>query len=268
VRPLAADLAVLAAGTLLTMIGVEIGYHRYFTHRAFDAHPALAFVLGVLGSSAFLGPVIWWAATHRRHHAHTDREGDPHSPYWPFQGARGLWHAHAGWLFRADHTAMAISAGEVKALYANPQVVRLQRLYLVWGALGLAVPALLGLSWGGARGALLGLLWGGLGRVFIVSHLVWGINSAAHRFGRRGALPRSGRASNNVALALPTLGGGWHANHHDAPRSYTTSFAWWQVDPGGALLRALARAGLVTGLKTSGLRGERPEGDGDMEASP
>ena len=125
IRPSAADLAVFAVGTWLTMIGVEIGYHRYFTHRSFEAHPAFVWLLGAAGSSAFLGPVIWWAATHRRHHARTDREGDPHSPHWPYRGMRGLWHGHAGWLFRPEHTAMSISAGEMKSLWSSPLVVRM-----------------------------------------------------------------------------------------------------------------------------------------------
>ncbi len=162
---------------------------------------------------------------------------------------------------------MSISAGEVKGLWSSPLVVRLQRLYPAWGALGLALPALLGLSWGGARGALMGLLWGGLARVFVVSHLVWGINSLGHSSGTRAARPTSGRATNNLALVLPTLGGGLHANHHDAPRSYTTSLAWWQVDLGGALLRLLARAGVVTDLRGPGLPDPRAGGETDLEAS-
>jgi stearoyl-CoA desaturase (delta-9 desaturase) len=109
-------------------------------------------------------------------------------------------------------------------------------------------------------------VWGGLLRVFVVSHLVWGINSIGHLVGARAGLPRSGRAANNLALVLPTLGGGFHANHHDAPRSYTTSFAWWQLDLGGALLSMLARVGVVSNLRTSGIRGGQPDADMDLEA--
>jgi stearoyl-CoA desaturase (delta-9 desaturase) len=256
VAPSVVDLAVLAAGALATLLGVEVGFHRYFAHRSFDAHPALAWLLGALGSSAFLGPVIWWVATHRRHHACTDRDGDPHSPHWPHAGLRGLWHAHAGWLFRSAHTAMSVSAGDMRDLWKSPRTVELQRQYLLWGALGLALPSLIGLARAGARGALLGLLWGGLTRLFVVSHIVWAINSVGHRVGARARLPRSGQARNNVALALLALGGGLHANHHDAPRAYTTRQAWWQPDAGGALLWLLARLGLVANLKRSGLPDE------------
>jgi stearoyl-CoA desaturase (delta-9 desaturase) len=250
IGPSRLDLAMCAGGATLSMIGVEVGYHRYFTHRSFVAHPALAWVLGVLGSTAFLGPVIWWASIHRRHHAYTDRDGDPHSPHWPFGGARGLWHAHAGWLFRPAHTAMALAAGEVKDLSRNRRALALQRRYLVIAALGLAVPALAGAHAGGALGALTGVCWGGLVRVFVVSHLVWAINSLGHSRGTRARRERSGHAANHAWLVLATFGGGLHANHHDAPRSYTTRGRSWQPDLGGALVWALARVGLVEQLKS------------------
>lgn len=249
VAPSRTDLIVLAVGVLATMAGVELGFHRYFAHRAFTARPALVWVLGALGSSAFLGPVMWWVATHRRHHAVTDREGDPHSPHWPFTGAHGLIHAHVGWLFGPEYTAMTISAREVKDLWQNPRALSLHRSYLLWGVLGLLVPALIGFAVGGARGALTGFLWGGMTRVFVVSHLVWGVNSLGHALGARAELPHSGHARNSAWLALPAIGGGYHANHHDAPRAYTTRVRWWQIDLGGELLRLLSLCGLVSDLK-------------------
>jgi stearoyl-CoA desaturase (Delta-9 desaturase) len=249
VAPSRTDLIVLAVGVLATMAGVELGFHRYFAHRAFTARPALVWVLGALGSSAFLGPVMWWVATHRRHHAVADREGDPHSPHWPFTGAHGLIHAHVGWLFGPEYTAMTISAREVKDLWQNPRVLSLHRSYLLWGVLGLLVPALIGFAVGGARGALTGFLWGGMTRVFVVSHLVWGVNSLGHALGARAQLPHSGHARNSAWLALPAIGGGYHANHHDAPRAYTTRVRWWQIDLGGALLRLLSLCGLASDLK-------------------
>jgi stearoyl-CoA desaturase (Delta-9 desaturase) len=249
VAPSRTDLAVLAVGTLATMAGVELGYHRYFAHRAFTARPVLVWLLGALGSSAFLGPVMWWVSTHRRHHAVTDRKGDPHSPHWPFNGARGLVHAHAGWLFRPEYTAMTISAGEVKDMWQSPRTIALHRTYLAWGVLGLVIPALIGFAAGGPRGALTGFLWGGMVRVFLVSHVIWAVNSFGHLRGGRAQLPHSGQARNSMWLALPALGGGNHANHHDSPRVYTTRVRWWQVDVGAALLRVLAALGLASDLK-------------------
>jgi stearoyl-CoA desaturase (delta-9 desaturase) len=249
VAPSRTDLIVLAVGTLATMTGVELGYHRYFAHRAFTARPTLVWLLGALGSSAFLGPVMWWVTTHRRHHSVTDREGDPHSPHWPFSGTRGMVHAHAGWLFRPEYTSMSVSAGEVKDLWQSSRTIALHRTYLVWGVIGLAIPTLIGFAAGGPRGALTGFLWGGMVRVFLVSHIVWAVNSFGHLLGGRAQLAHSGQARNSMWLALPAFGGGNHANHHDSPRVYTTRVHWWQIDVGGALLRVLSVFGLASDLK-------------------
>ena len=249
VGPSRIDLIVLAVGAAATLLGVELGFHRYFAHRSFTARPALIWILGALGSSAFLGPVMWWVATHRRHHTLTDREGDPHSPHWPFSGVHGLVHAHVGWLFRPEHTAMTISAGEVKDLWQNPRTVSLHRSYLIWGVLGLVIPTLIGFAAGGARGALTGFLWGGMIRVFVVTQVTWAVNSFGHALGGRAQLPHSGQARNSMWLALPGFGGGYHANHHDAPRAYTTRVRWWQIDGGGAVLRVLSACGLASALK-------------------
>jgi stearoyl-CoA desaturase (Delta-9 desaturase) len=253
IGPSLTNLTVFVVGTLATTAGVELGFHRYFAHQAFSAHPALIWVLGALGSSAFLGPVMWWVATHRRHHASTDREGDPHSPHWPDAGLRGLAHAHVGWLFRPEHTAMTISARDVKDLWQSPRTMALHRSYLLWGALGLAIPTLIGLAADGPVGALEGFLWGGMSRVFVVSHLTWAVNSFGHLFGGQARLPHSGQARNNIWLALPSLGGGNHGNHHDAPRVYTTRVRWWQLDAGGVLLHGLALCGLASDLKAPDL---------------
>ncbi len=253
IGPSPTDLAVLAVGTLATMAGVELGYHRYFAHRAFTASPALIWLLGALGSSAFLGPVMWWVTTHRRHHSITDREGDPHSPHWPYSGARGFVHAHAGWLFRPEYTGMTVTAGEVKDLWQSQRTITLHRTYLVWGAMGLVIPALIGLAAGGTRGALTGFLWGGMVRIFLVSHVVWAVNSFGHLRGGRARLQHSGQARNSVWLVLPSFGGGNHANHHDAPRAYTTRVRWWQIDVGAMLLRGLSALGLASDLKQPAL---------------
>jgi len=88
------DLILLAVMYALVAFGVTVGYHRMLTHRSFRAHPAVKLLLLVLGSMAFEGPALEWAATHTKHHARADREGDPHSP------VEGFFHAHLGWIFR------------------------------------------------------------------------------------------------------------------------------------------------------------------------
>src|ERR1041384_4392322 len=99
------DVIVFAVMYVLCGLGVTVGYHRMLTHRAFQTHRATRYVFAVLGSMAIQGPVIEWVADHRKHHAHTDKEGDPHSPHVGHgDGVKGvvagLWHAHVGWSMR------------------------------------------------------------------------------------------------------------------------------------------------------------------------
>ena len=100
------DLGVMAAMYLVTALGITIGYHRLLTHRAFQTFKPVEYTLAAAGSMAVQGPVIDWVADHRKHHAHTDEEGDPHSPHvGQGSGLAGLWHAHVGWLFDSNGQA-------------------------------------------------------------------------------------------------------------------------------------------------------------------
>ena len=102
----ATDLLIMLAMYLVTAIGITIGYHRMLTHRAFQTYKPIEYAFAIAGSMAVQGPVIDWTADHRKHHAHTDEEGDPHSPHVGHgSGLRGLWHAHVGWLFETNGQA-------------------------------------------------------------------------------------------------------------------------------------------------------------------
>src|SRR5215212_8825006 len=108
----ATDLAILAVMYVVTGLGVTVGFHRLLTHRAFQVPKPLEYIFAVLGSMAVQGPVMSWVADHRKHHAHADEEGDPHSPHVGHgDGAagvlRGLWHAHVGWLWSDQGQASA-----------------------------------------------------------------------------------------------------------------------------------------------------------------
>jgi stearoyl-CoA desaturase (delta-9 desaturase) len=102
------DLVLAAAFYTIGTLGVTVGYHRYFTHGAFKASRPLRVALAVAGGMAVQGSVIFWVASHRRHHAFADREGDPHSPWLfgtsPAALLRGFWHAHMGWMFKREVT--------------------------------------------------------------------------------------------------------------------------------------------------------------------
>jgi stearoyl-CoA desaturase (delta-9 desaturase) len=243
------DLAILIAMYLLTAVGVTVGFHRLLTHRAFQTHAWLRYVLAVMGSMSLQGPVVDWVADHRQHHTFTDEEGDPHSPH-AGHGAglggmvRGLWHAQVGWLF--EHHGQASSRRYAPDLLADPTMRRINRSFPLIALFTLALPFVLGLglSGGSLRAGLTALLWGGLVRIFLVHHVTWSINSICHFFGSR-RFETSDRSTNVFWLALPSLGEAWHHNHHAFPRSAFHGLRWYELDPSGWLILALARVGLA-----------------------
>jgi len=246
VRP--ADLAIAAAMYLLTAVGITVGFHRLLTHRSFQTSKPLEYTFAVLGSMAVQGPVISWVADHRKHHAHTDEEGDPHSPHVGHDGGvrgvlAGLWHAHSGWLMstqgRADWKRYAAD------LYEDQGMRRISRNFVPLVLLTLALPALAGyLVSGTLLGAATGLLWGGLVRIFFVHHVTWSVNSICHFLGTR-KFDTDDRSTNVFWLALPSLGESWHHNHHAFPRSAVHGLGRGQLDPSAALITTMEKLGLA-----------------------
>jgi stearoyl-CoA desaturase (delta-9 desaturase) len=243
-----ADLAILALMYGITGLAITVGFHRLLTHRSFATSKPLQYGFAILGSMAVQGPVIDWVADHRKHHAHTDVEGDPHSPHVGHgEGVRGvlagLLHAHVGWLLisqgRADRRRYAPD------LCDDPGMRRISCAFPALAAAGLAIPTLAGFAiTGTALGAATGLLWGGLVRVFFVHHVTWSINSVCHFLGsRRFAIEDESR--NVFWLALPTMGESWHHNHHAFPRSARHGLRWWELDISGLVIGALERLGLA-----------------------
>src|SRR5207237_546614 len=98
-------------------------------------------------------------------------------------------------------------------------IFRINRHYLVWPILGVAIPALLGgLLTGTWMGVLKGFLWGGMVRIFLAQQVTWAVNSIGHVYGRR-PFEIEDRSTNNGWLALLSAGGSWHNNHHAFPTS-------------------------------------------------
>src|SRR3954447_24167179 len=247
-----ADLAILAGLYLVTALGVTIGYHRLLTHRSFDAPRGVKYALAIMGQTAVQGPVIDWVADHRKHHAFTDEEGNPHSPHGHAGGLKGalhgLYHAHMGWLFvtqgRADRRRYA------RDLMDDPVMKRISKSFPLNALLGLAVAFGLGLVLTGTlRGGLTALLWGGLVRIFLLHHVTWSINSVCHFFGRR-RFDLDDHSTNVFWLALPSLGESWHHNHHAFPRSARHGLRWWEIDVTGVVIMAMKRVGLARDVVT------------------
>ena len=242
------DLVVFAVLYALTTLGITVGFHRLLTHRSFATSPALRGIFAVLGSIAIEGPVISWVADHRKHHAFSDRHGDPHSPHVDhgsgWRGAlRGLLHAHVGWLF--VHTQRGSKERYAPDLLRDPVVRVVDRLFILWALSGFAIAFGLGCALGGTVAAgLTALLWGGAVRMMVLHHVTYSINSLCHFFGRRRFA--TGDESRNLAwLALPSFGEAWHNNHHAFPTSAAHGLRRWEVDLSAATIALLERAGLV-----------------------
>jgi stearoyl-CoA desaturase (delta-9 desaturase) len=207
-------------------------------------HKPVEYALAVAGSMAVQGPVIDWVADHRKHHAHTDEEGDPHSPHVGHgSGLAGLWHAHVGWLF--DANGQADRKKYAPDLMDDAGMRRINRRFLTWVTLSLGIPFALGLALTGTLvGGLTGLLWGGLVRVFFVHHITWSINSICHFHGAR-RFATDDESRNVWWLAPFSLGEAWHHNHHAFPRSAFHGLRWWELDPTGMVIRGMQKLGLA-----------------------
>jgi stearoyl-CoA desaturase (Delta-9 desaturase) len=246
-----ADVELAASLYLLTGFGVTVGFHRCLTHRSFTARPALRVALAVAGSMSFQGDVNGWVATHRRHHAFTDRPGDPHSPYrygtGPAGQLRGVLHAHVGWLFRNDPTSPQAYAPDLQADRAMRTV---STAFPALCVASLALPFAIGWAFGGLRGALLAFLWAGLVRVFLLQHVTWSVNSLCHLLGSRPfTTRRHDRATNLWPLAVLSLGESWHNMHHSDPTCARHGVDRGQLDLSAELIRIFERAGWATGVR-------------------
>lgn len=225
-------------------LGVTTGFHRCFTHRAFKANRALRVALAVAGSMAFQGSIITWVADHRRHHAFTDKEGDPHSP-WLFGTsavavAKGFWHAHLGWLFKRDQTNTSRFAPD---LLADPDIRRVNQQSFGWSTLSLTMPVVLGglISWSW-WGALTAFFWAGLVRIAALHHVTWSTNSICHMIGNRPFTQRD-RSTNFWPLAVLSMGESWHNLHHADPTCARHGVGRGQLDMTARLIWIFEKLG-------------------------
>ncbi|MBA3799187.1 MAG: acyl-CoA desaturase [Geodermatophilaceae bacterium] len=244
------DVALLVGMFGITGHGITVGFHRHFTHGSFKAVAPLRAALVVAGSMAIQGPVTQWVADHRRHHAFSDRDGDPHSPwrYGQTLGAltKGLFHAHIGWLFDRNQTNPARYAPD---LLKDSVVRRTGAWFILWAFLGLALPAVVGglltMSW---AGALSGFFWGGLVRVAVLHHVTWSINSICHTVGSRPFAARD-KSANVWPLAILSMGESWHNLHHADPTCARHGVLPGQIDSSARLIWLFEKFGWVRDVR-------------------
>ncbi len=248
------ELGLLLGMYVVTMAGVEVGFHRQLSHHAFDSKRPLRLALAIAGSMAAQGRVLYWVATHRRHHVHSDTPDDPHSPHYRKGDSgdermgrlKGLWHAHMGNMYTGHPTNCTLFARDV---VKDRDLAMIDRYYWLWIALGFLIPAVLGgvisASW---IGAVQGLLWGGFARIFLVHHVYFANGSFAHMYGGQ-PYDNKDFSTNNAVFAVPTFGSAYQNNHHAFPSSALLGFRWYQPDVGMWFIRAFRRLGLAWNVK-------------------
>ncbi len=244
------DVIISLVMYVLSGLGITVGFHRYFTHGSFRANRTLKVALAVAGSLAIEGPVIRWVADHRRHHAFSDREGDPHSPwrYGETLGAltKGLLFAHIGWLFDVEQTNPRKYTPD---LLKDPDVARVSRAFPALVAASLLAPALLGglLSWSW-QGALITFFWASLVRVSLLHHVTWSINSICHAIGSHPFKSRD-RSGNVWWLAVLSFGESWHNLHHADPTCARHGVLKGQVDISARTIWLFERLGWASQVR-------------------
>jgi stearoyl-CoA desaturase (delta-9 desaturase) len=238
------DLALTAGFYVFTGLGITVGFHRYFTHSAFKANRPLKILLAIAGSMAIEGPVIRWVADHRRHHAFSDREGDPHSP-WRYGETvpallKGLAFAHVGWMFDVEQTSRERFTPD---LMRDEDIVRVDKLFPLWVGISLGAPALLGglITWSWI-GALSAFFWASLIRVCLLHHVTWSINSICHAIGERPFAARD-KSANFWPLAILSFGESWHNMHHADPTSARHGVLRGQIDISARVIWAFEKLG-------------------------
>lgn len=244
------DITLLLVMYLISGLGITAGFHRFFTHNSFKTTKSITLLLGIAGSMAAQGPLLLWASAHRRHHQFSDHDGDPHSPHLSGKGLwgaiKGLWRSHVGWMLTYDLEDWVLY---VPDLIRNRQTCWIHKTYFLWVLAGLLLPALAGglitQSW---YGAFTGFIWGGLVRVFMVHHITWSVNSICHYYGSYPFATKD-ESRNNFWVALPSLGEGWHNNHHAFPTSARHGLFWWQIDITYLFIQSLACMGLAVDVK-------------------
>lgn len=222
----------------MTALAITAGYHRLFSHKAYQAHPIFSFIMVMLGAACFEGSVLEWSTDHRNHHRHVDTEKDPYNIN------QGFWHAHMGWLIHLDTSKRDFS--NVADLSASA-IVRFQHKYFKECAIfmGFILPMLVASLWGNA---LAGFIVVGVLRVAFNHHSTFFINSLCHWSGKR-PYTEEQTARDNWMTALVTMGEGFHNYHHQFPLDYRNGVRYFHYDPTKWLIYGISKVGLASNLR-------------------
>jgi len=233
ITPFHWGLVLLVMGSyFIRMFFITAGYHRYFSHRAFETSRAFQFFLAFMAMTSSQKGVLWWAGHHRHHHRHSDDPHDLHSPN------RGFWWSHCGWFLSSEFEAVQLD--RVRDLAKYPELQWLERHWWVPVATWFALMTLLF--------GVAGFIYGGFIGTVVLWHGTFTINSLSHVWGTQ-PFVTGDRSRNNPVLAAITLGEGWHNNHHHSPSAARNGFRWFEYDVTFWTLKLLNGLGLIWNLR-------------------
>jgi stearoyl-CoA desaturase (delta-9 desaturase) len=229
----------LLAIAMYLAVGMSIcaGYHRFFSHKSYEASRPVQLFYAFFGAMAAENSILWWSSAHRNHHKYADKDWDPYNI------KRGFWWAHILWIFYKNPNKPTFD--NASDLLANPIVMwqdRWHKAILIIAGFGL--PTLIGAAFGDP---LAGLLWGGFTRIAVIHHTTFFVNSLAHYLGKP-VFNAEASARDNWFVALMTLGEGYHSFHHRFPADFRNGIQWYHWDPAKWFIRGLRSVGLATGL--------------------
>lgn len=235
---------ILMVGMYLA-VGISIcaGYHRFFSHKSYEASRPVQVFFAIFGALAAQNSILWWSSSHRVHHKYVDKDWDPYNI------KRGFWWAHILWIFYRNEERDDTFSNSPDLL-ANPVVMwqhRWHKVLLI--VVGFGLPTLIGAAFGNP---LAGLLWGGFLRIVVIHHTTFFVNSLAHQLGEP-LYNAEVSARDNWMVALLTLGEGYHSFHHRFPADFRNGIRWYQWDPAKWFIAALRSVGLAKGLLTTPL---------------
>lgn len=224
-----------------TGMSITAGYHRLWSHKAYDAHPVVKVILAIGGAMALQNSILHWSSDHRVHHRHVDdNDKDPYS------AKRGFWYSHIGWMLREYQASRYTDYSNCRDLQKDKVVMWQHNHYLaIVLAANLGITALLG--W--LNGNIIGMiLMAGVVRLVLVHHVTFFINSLAHIWGKK-TYTDVNTARDNGFLALFTFGEGYHNFHHIFEYDYRNGIRWFHYDPTKWLIKGLSLVGLASNLR-------------------
>jgi stearoyl-CoA desaturase (delta-9 desaturase) len=230
---------------LYLCVGMSIcaGYHRFFSHKSYEASPLVQYFFAIFGAMAAQNSILWWSSSHRVHHKYADKDWDPYNI------RRGFLWAHMFWIFYRNEERDDTFANSPDLL-ANPIVMWQHRWHkVILIGVGFGLPTLIGAAFGDP---IAGLLWGGFTRIVVIHHTTFFVNSLAHYLGKP-EFNAEASARDNWFVALMTLGEGYHSFHHRFPADFRNGIRWYQWDPAKWFIAGLRGVGLAKDLLTTPL---------------